>query len=82
MEYRVEQLARAAGVSVDTVRFYQSRGLLPSPQRRGRAAFYSQQHLDRLRRIRRLNRRGLTLEAVGRVLDRSESGLFSPSRSR
>ncbi len=68
MEYRVEEIARAAGVSVDTVRFYQSRGLLPPPERRGRTAIYSDQHLDTLRRIRALNRQGLTLEAVGRLL--------------
>ena len=68
MEYRVEQIARAGGVSVDTVRFYQARGLLPPPERRGRAAIYSDQHLDLLRRIRALNRQGLTLEAVRRIL--------------
>jgi DNA-binding transcriptional MerR regulator len=68
MEYRVEEIARAAGVSVDTVRFYQSRGLLPPPERRGRTAIYSDQHLDTLRQIRALNRQGLTLEAVGRLL--------------
>ena len=68
MEYRVEELARAAGISVDTVRFYQSRGLLPAPERRGRIAVYSSSHLETLERIRELNRQGLTLEAVGRVL--------------
>jgi DNA-binding transcriptional MerR regulator len=68
MEYRVEELARAAGVSVDTVRFYQSRGLLPAPERRGRIAVYSPSHLEILERIRELNRQGLTLEAVRRVL--------------
>ena len=73
MEYRVEEIARAAGVSVDTVRFYQSRGLLPPPERRGRTAIYSDPHLDRLRRIRSLNRQGLTLEAVGRVLAGSDA---------
>ena len=35
MEYRVAQLAEAAGVGIDTVRFYQSRGLIPAPARRG-----------------------------------------------
>ena len=38
MEYRVEELAATAGVRVDTVRFYQSRGLLPAPVRVGRIA--------------------------------------------
>ena len=36
MRYRVEQLAAACDVSVDTVRYYQSRGLLPAPEREGR----------------------------------------------
>ncbi|MBW2495552.1 MAG: MerR family DNA-binding transcriptional regulator [Deltaproteobacteria bacterium] len=33
MEYRVEQLAAAAQLPVDTLRFYQARGLLPAPRR-------------------------------------------------
>ena len=37
---RVEDLARAADVSVDTIRFYQKRRLLPPPTRRGRIAWY------------------------------------------
>ena len=69
MEYRVEEIARTAGVSVDTVRFYQARGLLPAPERRGRVAIYSDRHLSKLRRIRALNREGLTLEAVRKLLD-------------
>jgi DNA-binding transcriptional MerR regulator len=74
MEYRVEELAEAAGVRVDTVRFYQSRGLLPPPQRRGRVAVYSGAHLARLRRVRELNRNGLTLAAVRRALDAAVCG--------
>ena len=73
MEYRVEEIARAAGVGIDTVRFYQTRGLLPAPARRGRTAIYTDAHLERLRRIRRLNRQGLTLEAVGRILEGPDS---------
>ncbi|MCP4004936.1 MAG: MerR family transcriptional regulator [bacterium] len=73
MEYRVDEIARAAGVSVDTVRFYQARGLLPAPERRGRIAIYGEDHLERLRRIRQLNKQGFTLEAVRRVIDRPEA---------
>ncbi|MDQ3757537.1 MAG: MerR family transcriptional regulator, partial [Actinomycetota bacterium] len=68
MDYRVDQLAAAADVSVDTVRFYQSKGLLPPPRREGRVAWYSGEHLDRLDRIRRLQARGLTLATIGRLL--------------
>jgi DNA-binding transcriptional MerR regulator len=68
MEYGVEELARAAGVRVDTVRFYQARGLLPAPRRVGRRAIYSGSHLARLRRIRTLQREGLPLDVIRRVL--------------
>jgi len=65
----VEQIAAACDVSVDTVRFYQSRGLLPAPQREGRIAWYGSEHADRIREIRRLQRNGLTLAAIKRALD-------------
>ena len=68
MKYRVEELALAAGVSVDTIRFYQSRQLLPGPRRDGRIAYYSAEHLERIQQIRSLNRQGLTLDGVRRVL--------------
>lgn len=64
----MDELAARAGVSVDTVRFYQARGLLHPPDREGRVAWYSGEHLDRLGRIRDLKERGLTLETIGRVL--------------
>ncbi|MBI4729711.1 MAG: MerR family transcriptional regulator [Acidobacteria bacterium] len=68
MEYRVEQLAAACDVSVDTVRFYQSRGLLPQPRREGRVAWYAAGHAERIRRIRELQRQGLSLAVISRVL--------------
>ena len=51
MDLRVAELAEAAGVGVDTVRFYQTRGLIPAPRRRGRFAIYSADHLERIRRM-------------------------------
>jgi DNA-binding transcriptional MerR regulator len=50
----IEDLAREAGVPVRTVRYYISQGLLPGPAARGRAAAYDDEHLARLRLIRRL----------------------------
>jgi DNA-binding transcriptional MerR regulator len=73
MKYRVEQLAAACDVSVDTVRYYQSRGLLPQPDREGRVAWYGDVHAERIGRIRDLQRKGLTLAAIGRVV-RGELG--------
>ena len=68
MRYRVEQLAAACDVSVDTVRYYQSRGLLPQPEREGRLAWYGDEHEARIREIRTLQAKGLTLAAIRRVV--------------
>ena len=81
MDYRVEELAAKAGLSVDTVRYYQARGLLPPPTRSGRVGWYHQEHLDRLLEIRRLQSRGLTLAVIGRLLsgelDRADEELVT-----
>jgi DNA-binding transcriptional MerR regulator len=69
MTYRVEQLAAAAEVSVDTVRYYQAQRLLPPPRRQGRLALYGEEHVERIREVRALQRKGLTLVAVRRVLE-------------
>jgi len=68
VEYRVEALAAAAGVSVDTIRFYQGRGLLGLPRRSGRIALYDDEHLERLRRVKSLQQRGFTLGVIARIL--------------
>ncbi|HEX7168445.1 MAG TPA: MerR family transcriptional regulator [Acidimicrobiales bacterium] len=65
---RVEQLAAAADVSVDTIRFYQARGLLQPPRREGRVAWYDDEHLARLQRIRGLQGKGLSLATIRRLL--------------
>jgi DNA-binding transcriptional MerR regulator len=68
VEYRIEQLARASGMAVDTIRFYQGKGLLDAPRREGRVTWYGESHLERLRRIRDLQRRGFTLTVIRRFL--------------
>jgi len=75
MEYRIEQLARSAGVAVDTIRFYQGKGLLESPRREGRVTWYAESHLDRLRRIKELQQQGFTLTVIQRFL----TGELEPS---
>ena len=79
MDYRVEELSRAALVSVDTIRFYQAKRLLPPPGRLGRVAVYGDDHLERLQEIRRLQERGFTLGVIGRILreelDRADEAL-------
>jgi len=71
MNYRVDELAQAAGLRVDTVRFYQGKGLIPPPRREGRTALYDDGHLARLRRIRDLVSQGFRLDQIKRVLERA-----------
>jgi len=68
---RVEQLAAAAGVAVDTIRYYQKLGLLPPPQRAGRVALYGSGHVERLGHIRRLADAGFSLSQIADSLDAS-----------
>ena len=68
MEYRIEQLARAAGVAVDTIRFYQGKGLLDAPRRVGRVTWYGESHMERLRRIKELQQQGFSLTVIQRFL--------------
>src|SRR5712691_4625200 len=68
VKYRVEQLAAKCGISVDTVRYYQSLGLLPLPKREGRVAWYGAEHAERIRDVRSLQKKGLTLAAIKRVI--------------
>ncbi len=65
---RVEELAGRSGVSVDTVRFYQKQRLLPAPERQGRVAWYTADHLERMERVKELRRRGFTLAVIRRFL--------------
>lgn len=68
MRYRVDDLAARCGVSVDTVRYYQAKDLLPRPEREGRVAWYSDEHVERLTRIRQLKASGFSLGMIARAL--------------
>jgi len=67
MEYNVEDLASASGVRVDTIRFYQGKGLIEAPARQGRNAIYGSSHLARIQQIRALLDQGFSLAQIKRV---------------
>ncbi|MFD3920952.1 MerR family transcriptional regulator [Streptomyces sp. NPDC058595] len=73
-EYRMKELADAAGITVRTVRFYRERGLIPPPRREGRIAWYDTHHLARLRTIAALLERGHTLNGIADLATAFESG--------
>ncbi|MCZ2079363.1 MAG: MerR family transcriptional regulator [Bryobacterales bacterium] len=65
----IGDLAKATGVKVVTIRYYEQAGLMPSPPRtEGNCRAYSQEHLHRLRFIRRCRDLGFTLDQVRDLL--------------
>ncbi|MDF3291372.1 MerR family transcriptional regulator [Streptomyces silvisoli] len=72
--YRIEDLAHESGTTVRTIRAYLDRGLLPKPERRGRANLYGDLHLARLRQIAELLERGYTLASIKELLEAWDAG--------
>ncbi len=72
----IGKLAEAAGVGVETVRFYQRKGLLEVPPRTDGIRRYSQQVLRRLRFIRKAQAAGFTLQEIKELI------LLDSSRDR
>ena len=64
----IGRLASAAGVGVETVRYYQRRGLLPVPTRPGGVRRYGEADLNRLRFIRHAQQLGFSLEEAAGLL--------------
>ena len=62
--YTISELAKRAGVTTRTVRYYCAEGLLPPPDATGRYAAYSETHLCRLRLIARLKSAYLPLSEI------------------
>jgi MerR family mercuric resistance operon transcriptional regulator len=62
-------LARAGGVGVETIRYYQRRGLLAEPPRAGGMRRYGATDVRRLRFIRMAAEAGFTLAQIGELLE-------------
>lgn len=67
---RIEDLASIAKLSIDTIRFYQTRGLIEPPFRNGRQVYYDNTHLERLEEIRELQKTGLSLNTIRRIFNK------------
>ena len=76
------ELADRAGVSIRTVRYYIQQGLLPKPEARGPGAHYTEEHLDRLLLVKRLQREHLPLAEIRRVLESSAGEMPAPRTAR
>lgn len=64
----IARLAASAGVGVETVRFYQRKGLLPVPASSGAVRHYDEADAQRLRFIRAAQRAGFSLKEISELL--------------
>lgn len=73
---RMRELEKASGVGRETIRYYIREGLLPEPDRASRnSAFYSEDHVARLKAIKRLQEeRFLPLAVIRSLLDAEDGG--------
>jgi len=79
----VSKLADRVGTSTDTVRYYERIGLLPEADRSASGyRLYGEEAVDRLQFIKRAQRFGLRLEAIGELLDVRERGLCPCGHTR
>lgn len=77
----IGRLAEAAGVHVETIRYYQRRGLLPEPDK-PIAGYrrYPAATIKRVRFIRRAQTLGFTLDEVGRLLELDDASVCADTR--
>lgn len=68
--FSIGQVARAADVGVETVRFYEREGLIPEPPRLASGyRQYPAEAVDRIRFIRRAKQLGFSLKEIGELLE-------------
>ena len=78
----IGQLAEAAGVNVETIRYYQRRGLIPTPARPlGGQRRYAEEALRQIAFIRRAQDLGFTLEEITALLALAAKGDWRASRA-
>jgi DNA-binding transcriptional MerR regulator len=65
----IDALAQRTRMTVRNIRAYQSRGLVPPPQLRGRTGYYGDAHVARIELIRELQGQGFNLEAIRRLIE-------------
>ena len=73
-KYTIDELAVASKLPSRTIRFYQSQGVLPRPELKGRVAYYGAAHLARLELIASLQDRGLRIDGIRGLVARLEKG--------
>lgn len=69
-QYKIGKTARLAGVNKETIRYYESRNLIPEPDRMDSGyRLFSQRHVDQIRFIKRAQELGFTLSEIEDLLN-------------
>jgi DNA-binding transcriptional MerR regulator len=76
------ELADRAGVSIRTVRYYIQQGLLREPEARGPGAHYTEEHLDRILLIKRLQKEHLPLAEIRKAIESGAVEATAPRSAR
>ena len=86
LTYTIADLSRLTGISIRTIRYYLTQGLLPAPGESGPGAHYAESHLGRLRLTKRLQEQHLPLAEIrarlSQLTDREISALLAASNER
>ena len=81
-KFTIGHIARAAGVHIETVRYYQRRGLVSLPPKRARGfRYYAPATASRVRFIKRAQALGMSLKEVQRLLKLDAKGACTENRS-
>lgn len=78
----IGKVATAAGVNVETIRFYQRRGLLSEPPKaEGGFRYYEKSTIARVRFVKRAQTLGFSLDEIAGLLDLQESSACAPTHA-
>ena len=81
LNLNIQQAAAAAGLTPDTIRFYEKRDVLPRPPRQAnRYRAYTEEHVATLRLARGLRQLGVPLERVRPILTVAHTGVCDDIR--
>lgn len=71
MELTIDQLAQRVEMTARNIREWQTLGLIPPPERRGRVGLYSGEHVALIERVKQLRTQGLSLDFIRKLIERS-----------
>jgi Hg(II)-responsive transcriptional regulator len=67
--FTIGKLADASDVNVETIRFYERKGILKQPKKQGAFRYYPNEYIARIRFIKRSQELGFTLKETKELLD-------------